>query len=158
MKRWMKAVLGGAVLCLLVSVLCFAGSSAGIRDRVVRLHVLAHDDSDAEQALKLQVRDAVSAEAARLVGDADGREEVLARLREGLPAIQAAAQAQVTQAGYDHAVRAELTEMYFTTRTYEEGTHCVSPLARGQDATGGVWYTRRCAYRRQWRRLLPTRC
>ena len=61
MKRWTKAVAGGLVLCLLMQVLGFAGSSAGIRERVVRLHVLAHDDSDAEQALKLKVRDTVLA-------------------------------------------------------------------------------------------------
>lgn len=123
MRRWVKALLGGVVLCLLVSLLCFAGSSAGIRERVVRLHVLAHDDSDAEQALKLRVRDAVSAEATRLVGQAVSREEVVAALNEGLSTIQSTAQTCVAEAGYDHAVQVELTDMYFTTRVYESGTY-----------------------------------
>lgn len=123
MKRWTKAVAGGLVLCLLLQVLGFAGSSAGIRERVIRLHVLAHDDSDAEQALKLKVRDAVSEAAAVLVGGVTDREEALRRLRDGLPQLAEAGQACVREAGYAHTVRAELTEMYFTTRAYEEGTY-----------------------------------
>lgn len=116
-------MVGGVVLCLLLQVLGFAGSSEGIRERVVRLHVLAHDDSEEEQALKLLVRDAVSAEATRLVGEAATRDEVVSRLREGLPQLQAAGQRCVCEAGYAHAVRAELTDMYFTTRTYDSGTY-----------------------------------
>ena len=123
MKRWTKAIAGGLILCLLLQVLGFAGSSAGIRERVIRLHVLAHDDSDAEQALKLKVRDAVSETAAALVGGVTDREEALRRLRDGLPQLEAAGQACVREAGYAHAVRAELTEMYFTTRAYDEGTY-----------------------------------
>lgn len=123
MKRWTKAIAGGLILCLLLQVLGFAGSSAGIRERVIRLHVLAHDDSDDEQALKLKVRDAVSETAAALVGGVTDREEALRRLRDGLPQLEAAGQACVREAGYAHAVRAELTEMYFTTRAYDEGTY-----------------------------------
>lgn len=123
MKRWTKALAGGLVLCLLLQVLGFAGSSAGIRDRVVRLHVLAHDNSDAEQALKLKVRDAVSEAAATLIGDATNRDDVLTRLRDGLAQIEAAGQACVNAEGYAHAVRAELAEMYFTTREYDVGTY-----------------------------------
>lgn len=123
MTRWIKALAGGLMLCLLVQVLGFAGSSEGIRQRVVRLHVLAHDDSEAEQVLKLQVRDAVSREAAAMVGEVTDRTEVLRILEEGLPRLQAAAQACVVQAGSAHHVQAELAEMYFTTRTYDEGTY-----------------------------------
>lgn len=123
MKRWTKAIAGGLVLCLLLQVLGFAGSSAGIRERVIRLHVLAHDDSDAEQTLKLKVRDAVSETAATLVGGVTDRDDALHRLRNGLPQLEAAGQACVHEAGYTHAVRAELTEMYFTTREYDVGTY-----------------------------------
>ena len=123
MKRWIKAITGGLVLCLLFQVCGFAGSSEGIRQRVVRLHVLAHSDSAEEQALKLQVRDAVSAEATVLLRGVQGREEVLVRLEEVLPQLQAVAQQCVTDAGYTHEVTAELAKTYFTTRVYEGGTY-----------------------------------
>ncbi len=123
MKRWTRAVIGGIVLCLLVQVLGFAGNSEGIRQRVVRLHVLAHDDSDAEQALKLQVRDAVSDEATRLLDGVTDRSAMLGALQSGLPQLQAVAQQCVYDAGYAHSVSAELTDEYFTTREYDSGTY-----------------------------------
>ncbi len=42
--------------------------SEALAQEVIRLHVIAASDSDADQALKLQVRDAVLAQAARLAG------------------------------------------------------------------------------------------
>lgn len=123
MKRWMKPVVGVALLCGLISLFSFAGNSEGIRERVVRLHVLAHSDSDEEQALKLKVRDAVAEEAAVLLGEQPDREAVLACLREQLPHLRETAQDCVREAGYTHTVTAELTEMYFTTREYDSGTY-----------------------------------
>lgn len=123
MKRWTKAIIGGVVLCLLVQVLGFAGSSEGIRQRVVRLHVLAHDDSEAEQALKLQVRDAVSDEAVRLLEGVTERAAMLTVLQDVLPQLQAVAQQCVYDAGYTHPVSAELSQEYFTTREYDSGTY-----------------------------------
>ena len=111
------------MLCLLVQMLGFAGCSEGIRQRVVRLHVLAHDDSAEEQELKLRVRDAVSAEAARLFRNATERETLLEDVRRQLPLLQKAAQQCVYDAGYTHTVSVELSEMYFTTREYDSGTY-----------------------------------
>ncbi len=123
MKRWVRVLCGVLAVCLVSSCLAFAGASEGIRRRVVRLHVLAHDDSEAEQALKLRVRDTVSDTVTALLGEERERDDVLARLREILPAVEAAAQQCVYDAGYAHPVRAELTDMYFTTREYDSGTY-----------------------------------
>ena len=60
LKRWELALLLGLAATVLLS------SWAGYREtelatRVVRLHVLANSDSDADQDLKLEVRDSVLA-------------------------------------------------------------------------------------------------
>ena len=65
MTRWLRAATGGVILCLLMQLLGFVGACEELRDSTVRLHVLAHSDSDADQALKLKVRDAVTAAAAQ---------------------------------------------------------------------------------------------
>lgn len=122
MTRWLRAATGGVILCLLMQLLGFAAACEGLRAATVRLHVLAHSDSEADQALKLQVRDTVTAEAARLLADTDTHDEALAVLASSLPRLTAAAQQTVYAAGYTYPVRAELTEMYFTTRTYDSGT------------------------------------
>ena len=57
--RWIRAVTGGLVLCLLLSLCSLYGQCEGVRSSVVRLHILANSDREEDQALKLQVRDAV---------------------------------------------------------------------------------------------------
>ena len=59
-RRWIKAITGALVLCLLGSVMSVHGQAQGVREGVVRLHVLANSDSTTDQTVKLQVRDAVS--------------------------------------------------------------------------------------------------
>ncbi len=126
MRKWSKAVALGLVLTLILS-LCgftwgFAKNCDEIRQKVVRLHVLANSDSEEDQALKLKVRDTVTETAAGLFDTAGDAGEALEVAREQLPAILEAAQQRVCDEGYDYPVGAELTRMYFTTRTYDAGT------------------------------------
>ena len=123
MRKWSKAVALGLVLTLILS-LCgftwgFAKNCDEIRQKVVRLHVLANSDSEEDQALKLKVRDTVTETAAGLFDTAGDAGEALEVAREQLPAILEAAQQRVCDEGYDYPVGAELTRMYFTTRTYD---------------------------------------
>ena len=60
-----------------------------LADKLVRLHVVANSDSDQDQQVKLQVRDAVLSETEKLLRDAD---DPKAALRENLPGIEAACQ------------------------------------------------------------------
>lgn len=122
MTRWFRAVTGGVILCVLLQLLGFTAACDELRHETVRLHVLAHSDSDADQALKLQVRDAVTAAAATLLADAADHADALATLEAALPTLTATAQQTVYDAGYTYPVRAELTQMYFTTREYDSGT------------------------------------
>ncbi len=126
MRKWGKALALGLVLTLILS-LCgftwgFAKDCEEIRRKVVRLHVLANSDTEEDQALKLKVRDTVTQTAAGLFDTAGDAGEALEVAKEQLPVILAAAQQRVYDEGYDYPVNAELTRMYFTTRTYDAGT------------------------------------
>ena len=94
-------------------------SQSALADKVVRLHVLANSDSEADQALKLQVRDAVLARATAALAGATDREEALRRLTALLPELEAAAEAVVAENGYAYPVRAELAETSFPTKEYD---------------------------------------
>ncbi len=117
-RQIIRAVSGSLVLCLLLSTAGFYGRCQDVRHSVVRLHILANSDSEADQALKLQVRDAVVDAAAGWLDGADNAEEALALAAAQLPQLQEVAQQTVLQAGYDYPVTASLCEMYFTTRQY----------------------------------------
>ena len=122
MNRWMRAIAGGLLLCVCLSLCGFEGRCDDLRGRVLRLHILANSDSDADQALKLKVRDAVvEASAGWLDGvkSAEDAEDVLdGRLSE----LVDVARETVRRAGYAYPVTAERCEMYFTTRQYGDVT------------------------------------
>lgn len=120
--RLIKAAAGGMALCVLLSVCGFYAEWQDIRDSVVRMHILAHSDTTADQLLKLQVRDTVAAVTAAMTEDVADAPAALATVRAKLPEIEAAAQQTVVQQGYDYPVRAEVCEMYFATRQYEHAT------------------------------------
>ena len=119
MKRWMKAIACALIVSLALSLCGFSGQCNEIRDKVLRLHILANSDSQADQQLKLKVRDAVVAEAADLFEKEHDAGEALAAAQEKLPQLVAAAQQVVYDEGYTYTVEACLCHMYFTTRQYE---------------------------------------
>ncbi len=121
-RRVWRAGVGGLCLCVLLSLCGFAANCAVVRDRVVRLHILANSDSESDQTLKLLVRDAVVEAAAGWLDDAPDIAAAQAVVTQRLPALQAVAQQTVYDAGYDYPVEAELTPMYFTTRQYDTVT------------------------------------
>lgn len=119
-RRMIKAVTGGLLLCLLCSLLGVAGQAQGVREDVVRLHILAHSDSTADQTVKLQVRDAVVA--ATGGWETADPEDARAVAAGDLDRIRQVAQQTVAAAGCDYPVAVEMTRMYFTTRQYGDTT------------------------------------
>lgn len=90
---------------------------AGTSD-YVRLHVIAADDSEAAQALKLQVRDAVLASARELLKDADSADAAWHLVGESMDILESAASRCAREAGYDGPVRCEIGVFPFPNRTY----------------------------------------
>ena len=84
-------------------------------DELVRLHVVAGDDSDAAQQLKLTVRDAVLDCARSLLADCADADAAYARLTACLPALE---QVAADAAGPDHDVCAETGVFPFPDRDY----------------------------------------
>ena len=58
LRRWELALLLGVACAALLGV-WLDGAQAALSDQVIRLHVLANSDSEADQALKLRVRDRI---------------------------------------------------------------------------------------------------
>ena len=59
--------------------------------KMIRLHVIANSDSDADQALKLRVRDTVLARATELLTQSEDMADAWARLDTSLPDLERAA-------------------------------------------------------------------
>ena len=91
-----------------------------LSDKVLRLHVLANSDSEADQALKRKVRDSVLETASAILADCPDRETAEQRLSAALPEIEDAARARIAAEGETQAVTAELRPTAFPTREYED--------------------------------------
>ena len=90
-----------------------------LAEQVVRLHVLANSDSQADQALKLEIRDHVLDWTTELLAHTENRQEAEALLRGNLLEIEAEAAREVRRLGYEYPVRVELTQAEFPTKEYD---------------------------------------
>ena len=108
LKRWEAALLISLLTAVLFCIVPVQ-EQAVLSEKLTRLHVLAHSDEPADQQLKLQVRDAVLAEAA---GATEITEDLLMQM-------QATAQQTVAQAGYDYDVEVRRQRYFFDTRRYD---------------------------------------
>lgn len=124
MVRERRFARGAAVLlCLLLltatlTVLPVHGEAA-IYDSVIRLHVLANSDTPEDQAVKLQVRDAVLAVTEPWLQHAKSREEAADILSAHLDEIEQTAANTLAAAGADARVRVTLTKEEYPTKRYE---------------------------------------
>ncbi len=111
------------VFCFLVAASVWCGSILADREvlnkELIRLHVVANSDSGQDQAIKLQVRDAVTASlksGLEKVGDVDAAKEYL---QENLPKIQTVANQTLEKAGFDGQAVVTLCKEAFDTRYYD---------------------------------------
>ena len=120
LRRWELALLLGVALAALAGV-WLDRSQAALADQVIRLHVLANSDSEADQALKLKVRDRVLETASDYSVPGSTLEETRAVLTEHLADLAAAGADQVAQEGYRYPVTVSLEDNYwFPTKQYTD--------------------------------------
>ena len=115
-KLWILTL----TVCLLITAIGLlpVHGEAEIYDNVLRLHVLANSDSEADQALKLAVRDAMLGVGSGLFDGVTTRDEAEKILKENLALFEDAAARTIAEAGYSYPVRFELGEEEYPTRTY----------------------------------------
>ena len=107
------------VFAFAISAVGFGRECEKVRGEVVRLHVLANSDSEADQAVKLLVRDALLGSGSELFSG-----EVTARgaadcLNANADNLKVVAEKVLRDNGFDYGADIRLVNEYFTTRSYE---------------------------------------
>lgn len=122
MSKLDKSLLCGLIVAILISSLSgFALKCEKIKGEVLRLHIIANSDSAEDQALKYKIRDKVLIEFRNLFNGKNS-EEAKQIATENIKSIEAFISQVITDEGFDYNVRAEITNMYFDTRIYEDTT------------------------------------
>ena len=105
-------------LCAILTFLPIHGENQ-IYDNVIRLHVLANSDTQVDQTLKLQVRDAVLKEMSHLFEKCKTQEEACNVTLENIEMIRGIAKKTIRDSGYDYSVDVKLGEENYPTRNYQ---------------------------------------
>ena len=121
MKKWKNWELA-LLLALAVTLLWGAWSVARQEDlarKMIRLHVIANSDEEADQTLKLQVRDQVLAFTTQVLEQSADMTQAQQRLQDALPQIEELAAEEISARGYDYPVSARLEPAEFPHKEYE---------------------------------------
>lgn len=122
----MKKLLKRVVICLLIAVFFWCGNlfshKRQLRENLIRLHVVANSDSEADQAIKLQVRDAVVESLKQDLQSLQNLEEAKAYLQRNLPKIESLANETLKRAGIDEDAVVTLCREAFDKRIYDTFT------------------------------------
>ena len=88
----------------------------------VRLHILANSDTEADQELKLTIRDKLLEKYGTELSDSEGKENAIATLTELESQIKRDVDAWIKEAGSDYECEIELGVEWYDTREYEDFT------------------------------------
>lgn len=125
MKRLHKIEISlafGLIFAIVFSVAGFGADCSTVRDNVVRLHILADSDCQADQNVKLLVRDALLESGAEIFSGEISKEEAALALEKDKDKLIDTAKSVLLENGFDYGVTVSLVNEYFTTRTYEDYT------------------------------------
>ena len=121
-KRFIAVCLAAAACVLLSTTIHTAMLQRDMSQKVLRFHVLANSDSQADQALKCAVRDRVGTMMAEKLQNADSLEESTDVVTENLQEIETCAANVIRENGYDYPVHAALENCAFPEKSYGDYT------------------------------------
>lgn len=111
-----------ALLIALSAALCTGlwaeAQQRGLSRELVRLHVIAQSDSEADQLLKLRVRDKTLMWLSPLLDEAEDADDARRIITEQLPKLEEAARAEIAKSGLDYDAQAVIENESYPTREY----------------------------------------
>ena len=116
------SVLFGLLCAVLLSTARFDAACDDLRHNVLRLHIIANSDSDADQAVKIKVRDRILEETSAVFENKTNLGEAESAVGERLNDFEEIAKSVLGENGFDYGASAELGTDYFETREYESFT------------------------------------
>lgn len=98
-------------------------ATPSVSKEVIRLHILADSDSDADQQIKLALRDVLLPYLNAATLEAASKEEALTQLKEQCPVLTDIATTALTQLGASYTATVSVEKIYFPIRIYGSQTY-----------------------------------
>lgn len=119
MKKLLKRIFACFLLVCLVYTIALVLDRQKLRNELIRLHVVAASDSEEDQAIKLQVRDAVLESLQAGLENATDIEAAKAYIESQLPKLESAANQVLAAAGCGDVATVSLQMEEFAARVYD---------------------------------------
>ncbi len=113
------SILVALVICCALNITAFSKQCDSIRDKMLRMHVIANSDSDTDQQLKLKVRDAVLTAGKEIFDGSVTADEAEEKILPHIDKLKQTALQTIKNEGYNYDVNITVQKEYFATRTYE---------------------------------------
>ncbi len=115
-----------------------------VREECLRLHVLADTDSEADQTVKLKVRDAILKETGNMFISCASASEAVSQVYEKKEEIKGIAENVLRENGFDYGAEVFIEQEYFGTRQYENvslpaGNYTALKVILGKGAGHNWW-------------------
>ncbi len=107
------------ILCFIANISVFSNQCDGIRDKMLRMHVVANSDSVEDQNLKLKVRDAVLLKGKEIFDGSVTADEAVEKITPHIDSLEKTAKEVIKNEGFDYDVDVTVQKEYFKTRTYD---------------------------------------
>lgn len=122
MRKILKRILICSLIVISVVSISVLTDRQQLNEGLIRFHVVANSDSEEDQAIKLQVRDAVLASLQSELENLGNVDMAKQYLQENLPKIQTIANETLNAVGFDGEAVVTLCKETFETRYYDTFT------------------------------------
>ena len=145
MKKSEYSIIIGLFLALILSFFADVNLQAKqIRANTLRLHIIANDDSEESQFIKLKVKERVNDICSELFYDAENLKDALQKANESLDYIKQITDCELEKSGADYTSQCSIEKFYFDTTQYEnftmpQGYYNALTIRLGK-ATGKNWW------------------
>ncbi len=113
------SILIAIIICCTFNITSFSNQCDNIRNKMLRMHIIANSDSTADQELKLKVRDAVLEKGKELFDGSITAQDAEKRIIPHIDELKAEALSVIKDNGYNYDVEITVQKDYFNTRIYE---------------------------------------
>lgn len=113
------SLLVALIICGVLNINAFSQQCDNIREKMLRMHVIANSDSEEDQQLKLKVRDAVLLAGEKVFDGSVTATEAKEKITPHIDYLENIALETIKNEGFDYNVKITVEKEYFNTRTYE---------------------------------------
>ena len=113
------SLLVALIICGALNINAFSQQCDSIREKMLRMHVIANSNSEEDQQLKLKVRDAVLSAGKDVFDGSVTSDDAKEKIRPHIDYLEKVALNTIKSEGFDYNVKITVENEYFNTRTYD---------------------------------------